>query len=314
MKFKQIWRGKFPKYWDVTRWAILHEQYAVVCHRNEHTNRRVVERIKIDNGEKTAFQTIYNCILGWRDGVIFLARVSDARSHLKVERVGSFDISCMSFRWELSEATLIEKYKLPTITDFSGDLYFLGSKKIDLNNGNFSDHRQTINYRWPVDEHLSLVQKNDVLACVVKEGTFLWEHQGYFGNYFHGVIGEQLFFFMPQNKLVILNKRTGQEINEIDLPQIRLTTRRVLGDFDLCNEHSFENSTVADCLVDESSVAWITDTNTIKVANRTKNTIQSYLNPSLSLMYLSQINKKNLLMYSLENEDYGSLVIGTMEE
>ncbi len=314
MKFKRVWRGEFPKYWDVTRWAILLEQYVVVCRRNEHTNRRVIERIKIDSGETVAFQTIYNCILGWRDSVIFLARVSDARSHLKVDRIGSFDVSCMSFRWELSEATLIEKYKLPTITDYSGDLYILGSKKIDLNNGHFSVHRQTINYRWPVDEHLSLVQKNDVLACVVKEGASLWEHQGYFGNYFHGVIGEQLFFFMPQNKLVILNKRTGQEIDEIDLAQIRSTTRRVLGDFDLCNEYSFENSTVADCLVGESAVAWIDDTNALKVANRATNTIQSYLNSHSSLLYLSQIKKKNLLMYELENEDYGSLVIGTMEE
>ena len=314
MKFKRVWRGGFPKYWNVTKWAILLKRYVVLCHRNEHTNRRVIERIEIDSGETAAFQTVYNCILGWRDNIIFLARVSDARSHLKVDRIGSFDVNSMSTCWELSEAILIEKYILPTINDYSGDLYILGNKMIDLNNGHFSNCRQTINYNWRVDEHLSLIQKNDTLACVLKEGTSLWEHQGYFGNYFHGVIGEQLFFYMPQNNLVILNKRTGQKMEEIGLFQIRQTTRRVLGDFYLSNEYSFENSTVADCLVNETVVAWIDEANVVKVANRTSNSIQSYLNPKSSLLYLSQIKKNNLLMYELEDEDYGSLVIGTMEE
>ncbi|CAG7644670.1 hypothetical protein PAESOLCIP111_04767 [Paenibacillus solanacearum] len=314
MKFKRIWRGMFPKYWDVTKWAILLQQHVVFCHRNENTNRRTIVKIEIDNGETKTVQTIYNCILGSRNNIVFLARISDARSHLKIDGIGAFDVSYMSFRWEIDEAVLVEKYRLPIINEFTGNWCTIGNKKIDLNDGRLSIQGQLAHYRWPVDEDLSLVQKNDGLACVDSNGITLWEHPGYFGNYFQGTFGEQLIFFTPLNELVNLNKITGEKIEEICLQQTRLTTRRIFGNFEVFNSRSFENTTIADGVLNETIVAWIDENNAFKITNRGTKTVKTISYPSESIPYISQISKEKLLIFELENKDYGSLVIGTLEE
>lgn len=314
MRFKRIWRGMFPKYWDITNWAILMQQHVVFCHRNENTNRRTIVKIEIDSGETITVQTIYNSILGSRNNIVFLARISDARSHLKIDCIGAFDVSHMSFCWEIDETVLVEKYKIPTINEFTGDCCAIGNKKIDLNDGHLLLHRELADYRWPIDEDLSLVQKKDVLACVGSNGITLWEHPSYFGSYFQGTFGEQLIFFTPLNELVILNKITGEKIEEVCLLNARLTTRRILGDFEVCNSRSFENTTIADGIVNESIVVWVDENNTFKIINRGTKIVKNFLYPNSSTPYLSQMNKEKLLIFELENEDYGSLVIGTLEE
>ncbi|KIL40236.1 hypothetical protein SD70_14835 [Gordoniibacillus kamchatkensis] len=314
MKFKRIWRGMFPKYWDVTMWAILLQQHVVFCHRNENTNRRIIMKIEIDSGETTTVQTIYNSILGSRNNIVFLARISDARSHLKIDRIGAFDVNYMSFRWEIDEAVIVEKYKVPTINEFTGDWCTIGNKKIYLNDGRLLINRKLTDCYWPVDENLSLVQKNDVLACVDSNGITIWEYQGYFGSHFQGTFGEQLIFFTPLNELVILNKLTGGKIEEICLLQARLTTRRIFGNFEVFNSHSFENTTIADGVVNENIVAWIDENYAFNITNRQTKTVKTFSYPNSSIPYLSQINKEELLIFELENEDYGSLVIGTLEE
>lgn len=314
MKFKRVWRGVFPKYWDVTRWAILLQQHVIFCHRNENTNRRTIVKIEIDSGETITVQTIYNSILGSRNNIVFLARISDARSHLKIDRIGAFDVSYMCFRWEIDEAVLVEKYKIPTINEFTGDWCTIGNKKIDLNDGHLLIHKQLVDYCWPVDEDLSLVQKNDVLACTDSNGITLWEHPGYFGSFFQGTFEEQLIFFTPLNELVILNKITGGKIEEISFLQARLTTRRICGNFEVFNLHSFENTTIADGLVNETTVAWVDENNAFKITNRGTKTVNTFSYPNSCIPYLSQINKEKFLIFELENENYGSLVIGVLEE
>lgn len=314
MRFKRIWRGKFPKYWDVTNWVILLPRYVVFCHRSELTNRRTVARIEIDSGDTKTVQIIYNTILGWRNRNIFLARVSDARSHLLIDRIGAFDVNRMTFDWEISESILVEKYKLPVINENSVDWCVMGNKKIDLSHGHLSTFKQIFDYRWLVDKQLSLVQRNDILCCIDTEGKEFWAHQGFFGSYFQGAIGKQIIFYTPQNEVIILDKMTGALIENVNLLEVRSVTRRIFGNFELSNELSYENTTIADGLINESIIVWINETNAIMIENRVTKTVQSFSYPNTSIPYLSQINKTNLLMYELEDEDYGSLLIGTLEE
>lgn len=314
MKTKLIRNCSFPDYWDVTRWAMLLPLHVVFCHRNEFDRRRTVEVIDIENGVSKSIRSVYNCILGWNDDVVILARVSDGRSHLQIDRVGSLNIRNMIFNWEQSEIILVEKYKIPLSTKCVDENFVIGNKTIRLNDGYISKFRGTFDNGWKIDDFHSLVHSNKMLTCINTDGKALWGNEEYYGNQFQGTINEHLVFYTAQRKVIILDKITGQKVEEIGLQNIRSTSHRIYGMYSICNDQSYDSSTIAEGLINGTFLLWVCLDNTIVVMNRLTKKTQLHSYSERTTPFLSQINNTHVLMFVMKNENYGSLVVSTLED
>lgn len=313
MILETVWLGKFPKYWDVTPWAVLLNEYLVCCYRNEASNRRVIEVQDLRSHEKRIKATIYNGILGCLHDTVYFAKISDARSHLQISRIGSFNINEMAFNWECEELFLIEKYKIPQINDYSKEKYILGNKQIELSTGHVNEYKFSANYTWPIGEGVLLVQDKRSLECIGQSGNKMWSQEGCFGKHFQGAMGDHLVFFTEEKLVFILNKWTGQQLEVIQVPENHTITNRIYGDFTIRNDISYDNSTIADLLMNASKCIWIND-NLVICLNRATGKRDAFSCPQSKATLLSDMKRDYFLMYSLLEEDYGSLIVGKLEE
>jgi hypothetical protein len=314
MIIKQLWMGTFPKYWDITTWAALLSNHLVFCHRDESTNRRVLEIVNIESSEIISIPTKYNCILGVKAQIVYLARISDARSHILIDRIGAFDIHQMLYIWENTlDSLIVEKYKLPPFSNNLMNRINIGNKILYLDDGKVAINSQSIDYKWHLTESLILNQENNKILCKDRSNKINWVKEGLYGNQFQGLIEGQLVFYNSQKVLSFIDVMSGEIIEVAHLSKIRSVTKHVHGQFNVRNELSFENTTYADGLINNQYIIWFSENNSLQVTRRKIRETEEYPFNVSDQTFLSQIFNSRILFYQMENENIGSLLIGTLE-
>lgn len=316
MKLNKIWEGKLPSYWDVTAWTALVGNHLMVCYRDVNTRKRVVEVFDLVSGESSIEESVYNGILGSHENHVYLAHITDARAHLQLKRVSNYDIITRSVQWTSNESFLVEKFKVPTITPQNAAHYPLGNKVINLRTGELADgsQRSWQQQKWQLGSGLHLEQKGATLSCV-NEREIIWTLADIYGNRYQGTREDALYFLLPDDQLLLINKSTGDEQERLHLDGVKKVSDRLGGSFDFKNDLSFDTCTIADSLIHEDLVVWVTEDNRLVVKNiRTGQVSIVKFDGDEYDLCLSAMNCDYILLYGIKDADYGSLLIVRLED
>jgi hypothetical protein len=311
MKLEKLWEGKLPPYWDITTWAVLAEHRVVVCYRELGTRKRILEVFDLLHGISSKEESVYNAILGTLGTAVYPALITDARSHIQINRMTKYDIISRSAKWSVSEPFLVEKYKISYMTYLNAESYNLGNKRINLYSGEVSSSKKPFREQgWIIGNGLRLEQQGTVLVCLNSQQETLWSKTGYLGSWYHGVRGQLLYFMLPDGHLVVIDRTSGEELVRVFLTELKTVTGRVSGSFDFKNDRSFDNCTIADVLIHDDLVMWVTGDNRLATCNL--QTGKVFISNEAKGEYdicLSAINSEYFLLYDIRDADYGRLLL-----
>lgn len=301
MKTVLLREEKVPPYWDVSKWTYLVDNFFVLCKRCSQTNRRHIEIVDLNIGKQIyKEQHFYNVILGSIDSrIIYFARVEDARTHLRIKHIGSFDIKSLKWTWKLDSNFYVEKFKIPHITANSIHEYQLGRFSVNLLDGTVQPVQpKTIQY-WKVSSTALLKQENNILSYYQNEQK-KWSLENYYGNWFHGIKNKMLYFLIPSSKQVaLINCENGELIKTVDLCNVQLLKQRIGGSIDQVS--LFDNTSIFDVLINDKYIVWLSINNNLLFYENSKINVVE-LNQKDN--FLSNLNNYYLVLYTITEPEF----------
>lgn len=306
MKVNRIWEGKLPSYWDITPWFHSYHNWIAICYR-DNINNRVLEIKSLESSELTIAKSFSNVILGNYKDQLVLARVSDARSHILLERLTSINIMNREIVWSIKEKFLLEKNKIPYTCSEGPSEISLGNKRVNICNGKILT-QSIINKAWFIDNGLNLHQDRENLVCRGVEEK-KWEKEKLHGSWLHGYNSQYLYFLTPKNNVIVLNKEDGKQIVNIEINNIRKVSGRVGGLFTKLNLLSHDSTTIYDILINNNLIVWINDSNQLVIMNFNKKTQVYYeVFGTQREVYLLKITKDKIFVLENIDDEFGRIL------
>lgn len=255
-----IWTGKLPAYWSITNWALLTEKYAVVLFRELDTNRRKIRALSIDEKTVQEMNTKYNVLIGTLDSNVLLTRVEDARAHDQLSYFGWLSLGTMQMEWELLQSALVEKFSIPYTLDQTSMTYSCGLMRIDLAIGQASTLSKPLPESgvWPLGDMQMLQNPTRKGLVLEHEGRVVWELDDYLGSQYQGALGGHLFFLLPTDEMVCIDKGTGKRLWQVGLDSLT-HDGRIKGKLDFYNETCARNSFIANIVINREMIVWATN-------------------------------------------------------
>ncbi|WP_146200989.1 hypothetical protein [Tumebacillus permanentifrigoris] len=313
LSLQRVWSGRYPAYWDVTPWVTWANGYLFACYRDEKTRGRFIESIEVASGRSTRIPTVCNLVLGSIEWRVYLARIEDARSHLSVTRLTSYDILDSSMSILNQDTFLVEKFKIPPLTEATESEFRLGNQLVDLQTGHSLSN--TGKPAWTIGDGYELFQQQQTLCCLDNNQNLMWSKSGWMGSWFQGASNEILYFLVPPyDTLVLVDRNSGQLLAEHTMTNLKKVANRVGGCLDVWNTASFNSTTVFDVAINGYTVAWVTEDNRLHVQNL-QTGLSACSEPGEFDLLLSSWWKQSLVLYEVQDDGMrGRLVIVRWEE
>lgn len=286
MEIIKVWNGKLPNYWDITQWSVVNQDKLYML--NKESGERTLTTVDLTNLKVNKVKTVSNVILGIYNHQIILGRILDARSHLSLVNVTSYNLESFKKTWRIKESFLFEKYKVPYIK--RSRQWTFGKRSIDLVTGDVS--------------LVTLEEREHNVKKLV---------QDFDSTNFRGAIGNFLFFVdILEKKLTLLNPKTKFE-KEIKLANIKLVNENVDGDFDYDANIRLNNSTINNVLINSQCAVWVTNDNNLAVHFFNDGKEFEIQNRFKDLdLCLNSITDKTIVLYGIKSYEEGSILIINM--
>lgn len=307
-----VWNGKLPAYWSIANWALLTENYAVVLFREMETNRRKIQVVSLGEDIVQEMGTTYNILIGATDSSVLLSKIQDARTHDQLSRFGWVRLDSCQMEWEINTSALVEKFSVPYTLDRASMTYSCGLIQLDLASGEARRRNAPKLGAWPLGD-IDLEQSPTHSGLITTCGKrIVWQKNDVYGYQYRGAIENKLFFLLPNNELVCIDKRTGNHLWKVRLENVT-SKGRTKGTFDFYNETYARNSFIADILISRDMVVWATENEffcILHIPTDKKTMIKKKSN-----QFLVDINDKYLMILTIEEEpSSGALTLYAMEE
>ncbi|WP_027416648.1 hypothetical protein [Aneurinibacillus terranovensis] len=309
MKQEKVWEGRFPSHWDITPWFTIIGEFFVILYREDQNRHRKIQVIDLKTHASTTSETYFNTIISNHGTNLLLGRVQDARSHMQLDRVTSCKLPNLRKEWSIDHSFLLEKYKLPFRTKDNVGYVRIGNSLLDITNGEITEENRKRPNSWKISRFHKLVQRASELICVESDYKELWSLNGYYGNWFQGTIGENLYFLIPNYYVVIIDRRTGKEKYKVRLENLFSVTGRIGGELEYKNILSFNNTTLFDLLVQDEKIIWVNTNKEIVLIDTRMGVTKKKKFEGKGDICLSTISQQYVLLYEIESPEYGSLYV-----
>ncbi|WP_062239026.1 hypothetical protein [Fictibacillus sp. FJAT-27399] len=285
MSLKVVWKGSFPSYWDISRWAALRGEYLFLLIKNSGHRKLLIQSLA-DKRYSFDIPTSANVILGFYKDSIIIGRLQDARSHINLTNLVAYNFLNKELQWRTKGNFLYEKYKIPYINQ---EGYFkVGKDFINLETGKITTDVKL----YGSEINLSPFKK----------------------NWFKGSIGNTLYFF-DQNQSIYLTDNQINIMKSLRLENLKKVSNTIDGDFSIRSNNLLQNTNLMDALINKDKIVWVNNENNLVIYSLKDSLTRILTNPNKAYdLCLGSINEKYILIYGIKNYNAGSLLVFDLED